>query len=119
MELCKSNSISILVVSSASNRLKQTPIYLLRYIAPFLVIRAVTNFILTILYLQLAFAEQNYTALIIALFTGFPIVIACAGLVKVGREKDWVVQEDPIGNPIRDETQQYDSGSGSPWSGSR
>jgi hypothetical protein len=121
MEPCKSNCKSILVVSSASNRLKQTPktpIYLLRYIAPFLVIRAVTNFILTILYLQLALAQRKYTALIIALFTGFPIVIACAGLVKVGFEKDWFQVEDPIDNLMRNETQQYNSGS-YPSSGSR
>jgi hypothetical protein len=65
-------------------------------IAPFLIIRSISNVTLTIIYVYLAREEQKSTGIITAVLFGITSVIAYTGLVTIGFEEDWDVKNPHV-----------------------
>jgi hypothetical protein len=77
-------------------------------VTPFLVIRSFAALALGIIYIYLANDEQNYTGLINAALLGVTSIVVYAGLVFIGFQKDWYLQDSLISYV---NVQQDDSGS--------
>jgi len=75
-------------------------------VTPFLVIRSIAALALGIIYVYLANDEQNYTGLINAALLGITAIVIYAGLVFIGFQKDWRLQ-DGSGSVVM--APQYDS----------
>jgi hypothetical protein len=70
--------------------------YLIAMVTPFLVIRAFAALALGIIYIYLSNDEQNYTGLINAALLGITSIVVYAGLVFIGFQKDWYLQDGLI-----------------------
>jgi hypothetical protein len=70
--------------------------YLVAMVTPFLVIRSFAALALGIIYIYLANDEQNYTGLINAALLGITSIVVYAGLLLIGFQKDWYLQDGLI-----------------------
>lgn len=85
-------------------------------VVPFLVIRSITNIVLTIIYVFLGYDEQKSTGVITAVLLGVTSVVVYTGVVVVGFEKEWYLQNsvipkinvDQIGDGVTEVTEQFD-----------
>jgi hypothetical protein len=74
----------------------QISTYPIAMVTPFLVIRSIAALALSIIYVYLANDEQNYIGLINAALLGIAAIIIYAGLVFIGFQKDWSLQDGVI-----------------------
>ena len=65
-------------------------------VTPFLVIRSIAALALSIIYVYLLKEEQNYTGLVKAVLLGITSIIIYTGLVFIGFQKDWYLQDGNI-----------------------
>jgi uncharacterized membrane protein YozB (DUF420 family) len=69
---------------------------LVQVIAPFLVIRSISNVALSVIYITLGRKEEKSTAVVTGVLLGLTSVVVYVGLVIVAFEKDWIVPKVPI-----------------------
>ena len=68
---------------------------LVHVIAPFLVIRSISNVALSVFYITLGRKEEKSTAVVTGVLLGLTSVVVYVGLVVVAFEKDWDVPKVP------------------------
>ncbi|KUJ11021.1 uncharacterized protein LY89DRAFT_688983 [Mollisia scopiformis] len=88
---------SVRIWHEARQKQAQSPIsnILVQVIAPFLVIRSISNVALSVIYITLGRKEEKSTAVVVGILLGLTSVVVYVGLVVIAFEKDWDVPKVP------------------------